>query len=86
MKRKHKGNRDVFKSPKKFHTIRAAINDRTVRGAMNYNHLAVLAVMFVMTTKPSLAGSIAALAVALVLAVVSAMSAKTAAAPSPSTE
>jgi hypothetical protein len=28
MKRKHKANRDVFKAPKKFHTIRAAINDK----------------------------------------------------------
>jgi hypothetical protein len=27
MKRKHKANRDVFKAPKKSHTVRAAIND-----------------------------------------------------------
>jgi len=49
----------------------SAVNDRVLRGAMLFNHLVALAVMFVMVTKPSMAGSFATLGVALVVAVAS---------------
>ena len=45
MKRKHKTNRDVFKAPKKSHTIRTAINDnagpKRVQMSPSFPHLLI---------------------------------------------